>query len=53
MFETTRGGVDIGLSTRNLCKMKKFYTEVLGSRRRRLSRCRRISCARRVLRETA
>ena len=30
MFETTRGGVDIGLSTRNLRKMKKFYTEALG-----------------------
>ena len=30
MFETTRGGVDIGLSTRNIAAMKKFYTEVLG-----------------------
>ena len=29
MFETTRGGVDIGLSTRNIAAMKKFYTEVL------------------------
>ena len=30
MFETTRGGVDVGLSTRNIAAMKKFYTEVLG-----------------------
>lgn len=30
MFETTRGGVDVGLSTRNIAAMKKFYTEALG-----------------------
>ncbi len=30
MFETTRGAVDVGLSTRNTAAMKKFYTEVLG-----------------------
>ncbi len=30
MFETTRGAVDVGLSTRNIAAMKKFYTEVLG-----------------------
>ena len=30
MFETTRGGVDVGLTTRNIAAMKKFYTEVLG-----------------------
>jgi glyoxylase I family protein len=30
MFETTLGAVDVGLTTRNIGEMKRFYTEVLG-----------------------
>lgn len=30
MFETTLGAVDIGLTTRNIEEMKRFYVEVLG-----------------------
>lgn len=30
MFETTLGAVDIGLTTRNIGEMKRFYMEVLG-----------------------
>ncbi len=30
MFETTLGAVDIGLTTRNIAEMKRFYLDVLG-----------------------
>ena len=30
MFETTRGNVDIGLTTRDINAMRKFYVDVLG-----------------------
>ncbi len=30
MFETTLGSVDVGLTTRNIGEMKRFYVDVLG-----------------------